>query len=868
MNGDMNPFSCMLLTHKTFTIRVQYVYNMCTLGNKARSRPKLVIKAFKKPPSLPSSFYPSTSKLLLSNSKIILNRNTTTKDTTTKDTTKDTPQSSSSSSHNPNQSHNPNPSSTSREELYRACESCVVHKFSDELYNSLKNLLTEHVKNISKQLQQKTKYLTTPTNNNTTDDDTHAIHSNPESLLLLLKHVVQTYDDHLDSLASIRSIYLYLDRTYVLHHATHLQIWDLGLQLFREHGEDKTITNLTQQPQPKTLTTTRHLTSRTVLVPDLLTLVTTSVTTQCRLRWSGSAVDSHLLRSASRMLSTLGLYLKFFLPPFLASARAYFNAEASRLTANLNLRAYLDHCTRRLSDAHDAAADHLDDGCTRGPLAALVEDALVRPHVDAMLSQMHLLLDAGGGTTTPEQPAVERGDGGTDHLKVLYAFLSRVDGLEAMKSRLSSYVSARASATISGSDPGQVVPNLLDLRRRVTDAWSASLDSWPPFKAAVKSAFEGACDDSTRLAELLAKFVDQQLRTTKAGEGDVEARLGEAMAVFRYLQNKDVFEVYYKTHLSKRLLHRKSSSMDLERFFIAELKAECGSAYTSKLEGMFKDMELSAEVTSAYEAYARDKHGSDPLPSKMDLWVLTTGYWPSYAPVDATLPPDLCEHQARFEAYFGNKYQGRRVTWQHALGTCLVDFDAPKGRKTLEVSELQALALLAFNGAGEKGLTVGEVGERTGIGEQDLKGIVQSLAFGKADKKTGTTRVLRRLNKDKDRPKGDIRPSDAFAVNVDFAHKMSRVKIPNISQRREEAAAERKKADESVFRDRQHQVDAAVIRIMKSRKTLPHAELVSEVMGQLKFKAENKDVKGRVESLIEREYLERREGGGGYNYLA
>ena len=97
---------------------------------------------------------------------------------------------------------------------------------------------------------------------------------------------------------------------------------------------------------------------------------------------------------------------------------------------------------------------------------------------------------------------------------------------------------------------------------------------------------------------------------------------------------------------------------------------------------------------------------------------------------------------------------------------------------------------------------------------------------------------------------------------------MSRVKIPNISQRREEDAAERKKADESVFRDRQHQVDAAVIRIMKSRKTLRHAELVSEVMGQLKFKAENKDVKGRIESLIEREYLERRDGGGGYNYLA
>lgn len=40
---------------------------------------------------------------------------------------------------------------------------------------------------------------------------------------------------------------------------------------------------------------------------------------------------------------------------------------------------------------------------------------------------------------------------------------------------------------------------------------------------------------------------------------------------------------------------------------------------------------------------------------------------------------------------------------------------------------------------------------------------------------------------------------------------------------------------ERVFQDRQYQIDAAVVRIMKMRKTLSHNLLVSELYNQLKF---------------------------------
>lgn len=55
-------------------------------------------------------------------------------------------------------------------------------------------------------------------------------------------------------------------------------------------------------------------------------------------------------------------------------------------------------------------------------------------------------------------------------------------------------------------------------------------------------------------------------------EQEVEVILDKTILLFRFLQDKDVFERYYKQHLAKRLLLNKSVSDDFEKSMISKLK--------------------------------------------------------------------------------------------------------------------------------------------------------------------------------------------------------------------------------------------------------------------------------------------------------
>jgi hypothetical protein len=66
-------------------------------------------------------------------------------------------------------------------------------------------------------------------------------------------------------------------------------------------------------------------------------------------------------------------------------------------------------------------------------------------------------------------------------------------------------------------------------------------------------------------------FFDENMKKGIKGktENEVDVILDKGVTLLRYIQDKDMFERYYKKHLSRRLLMKRSVSMDVERQMIS-----------------------------------------------------------------------------------------------------------------------------------------------------------------------------------------------------------------------------------------------------------------------------------------------------------
>ncbi|KOM31428.1 hypothetical protein LR48_Vigan01g098300 [Vigna angularis] len=448
-----------------------------------------------------------------------------------------------------------------------------------------------------------------------------------------------------------------------------------------------------------------------------------------------------------------------------------------------------------------------------------------------------------------------------EDLSRMYNLFRRVtDGLSKVREVMTSHMRESGKQLVTDperlKDPVEYVQRLLDEKDKYDKIINLAFNNDKSFQNALNSSFEYFINLNPRSPEFISLFVDDKLRKGLKGvsEDDVEVTLDKVMMLFRYLQEKDVFEKYYKQHLAKRLLSGKTVSDDAERSLIVKLKTECGYQFTSKLEGMFTDMKTSQDTMQGF-------YGCHPELSDgptLTVQVLTTGSWPTQSSVTCNLPAEMSALCEKFRSYYLGTHTGRRLSWQTNMGTADLKATFGKGQKhELNVSTYQMCVLMLFNNADR--LSYKEIEQATEIPASDLKRCLQSLALVKG------RNVLRK------EPMGkEIVEDDAFFVNDKFSSKLYKVKIGTVVAQKE-SEPEKQETRQRVEEDRKPQIEAAIVRIMKSRKQLDHNNLIAEVTKQLqsRFLANPTEVKKRIESLIERDFLER-DGSDRrlYRYLA
>lgn len=646
----------------------------------------------------------------------------------------------------------------------------------------------------------------------------------------------------------------------------------------------------------------------------------------------GETIDRSLLKNVLGIFAEMGMgkldvYTREWEEPFLEATAQFYKRTSAQWAAEESFPSFMEKADKCIAEELERASQYLNPQ-TQDRLLKVCEKEILVDHQPTMLNKTNsglvaLLQNNKRDDLQRLCRLYRRVPNGLPPIGAILKQHIQKEGMELVREQRSRIEVAKEAETKAKEEaakqPGATpaaqnragtaayaaalgnkpdfIQSLLTLHDRYDDVVVNCFDHQPVFIKAMKDAFERFVNEQVgdvSTAQMFANYCDSLLNSTgigsKMSENEVEQQLEKLVKLFTYLSEKDVFQEFCRKQLAKRLLHDKSHSDDAERFLIGKLKAGVGIHATSKLEGMITDIQTSKDTQNHFVEWHKNElqEPADPLSSASSpglvrcdgidfaVRVLTTGHWPSYTETKVILPPKLQACTNLFNQYYAFKTSQRVLRWLHGLGKATIETEmfAKSGKLELLVSTHQLCVLVLFNEKTQ--LTYGDILDNILVkqaeGNTNSSGNETNDPSGGEDAiKAALVSMMSKkcplLIKD---PKGrEFNRTNTFRLNTTFKTNRRKLTIPTPTARITEA--EKTAVHETVVEDRRHAIEAAIVRVMKQRKTLDHQMLLMEVsrLCDPVFKAEPRQIKNRVEELINREFLAREEGSTSmYKYLA
>lgn len=419
-----------------------------------------------------------------------------------------------------------------------------------------------------------------------------------------------------------------------------------------------------------------------------------------------SVVDSFVslgLDETDSTKSTLDVYRFHFEKPFIEATTKYYENESNQFVAENSVVEYMKKAETRLDEEKARVGLYLHQDIMN-PLMKACLNVLVTGHSTLLRDEFQVLLD------TDRQADLAR----------MYRLLARItDGLEPLRTKFEAHVRKSGLAAVEkiavegeNMEPKTYVDALLEVhtqyQKLVDDAFGGESEFVRSLDNACKEFVNRnkVCKTgSTRSPELLAKYTDTLLKKSakSAEEADLEASLIQVMTVFKYIEDKDVFQKFYSRMLAKRLVHSSSASEDAETSMIGKLKEACGFEYTNKLQRMFQDIQISTDLNSSFKESQGRSLSAEEAKARVDAsyHILGTGFWPLTPPQTNFIPPpEIVTTYNNFQNFYFSKHSGRKLTWLWQLCKGEMRANYIKNTKvpfTFMVSTFQMAILLLFN---------------------------------------------------------------------------------------------------------------------------------------------------------------------------
>jgi DNA-binding MarR family transcriptional regulator len=197
------------------------------------------------------------------------------------------------------------------------------------------------------------------------------------------------------------------------------------------------------------------------------------------------------------------------------------------------------------------------------------------------------------------------------------------------------------------------------------------------------------------------------------------------------------------------------------------------------------------------------------------------------------VPRVINERMNELSKFYKEKHIGRKFTWIHSLSQGTIIANYPNTKIKLVLSTIHFSILDQFNENDEK--SIEEIQNQLGINIDILNTFTNDLIQKKL------------LNKSM---------NDTIEYNKNFKYDKPIINLFSHSWNHHLSSVDYKKNDK-VSEDQKYIIESIIIKIMKSKRQIAHDRLIMEVRSKVNFDIKITEIKKRIESLIEREYIER-----------
>lgn len=416
-------------------------------------------------------------------------------------------------------------------------------------------------------------------------------------------------------------------------------------------------------------------------------------------------------------------------------------------------------------------------------------------------------------------------------------------------------------------DPNRYIKILLKVYDKYKLVVETSFDNNPAFLKSLESACRKFINynkiatpttkSKSKTPELLARYCDEFLKN-KNDTLNIE----EIITIFKFVEDKESFEIWYRRYLSKRLLLRNLTpeEEENEELIIQRLKTANSVEYTTKITNMFNDIRLSKNLAASFkDLLSKEYPNSKSCVGEFDPKILDNVSWSSILKNENDsfhLPGDLLLTEELFTKLYKERHNGRQLDWVWSKSKIEIKANLSKPGKPpfmFTVSLFQYAILTNFQE--NDSFTTAELIKSTGLPLETFKN--NMVPFIK----------LKLITQNPPTEKYITDPSTTFTIVKEYTSKKLKVNFSQVKQ--VDSSSEDKETNEEIERRKHELLKAGIVRIMKARKTLKHEKLVTEVFQIIqRFKPTVSEIKKAIEVLIDEQYLSRDDQGTGYNYIS